>query len=337
MLQVRRLEKIIENRSALYIEELDIQAGDVVAVVGLTGSGKTLLIRLLSGTMVPSGGKVLLDGQDIHQSPQVRACIGVLFQEDLLYERQTAQDNLELYCQLHKLPRSRASEVLEQVGMSDQARQRVSKLAPSAQRRLAFARTLVGRPSILLLDQPTLRTDLDTQALFGRLIIQVASEGIGVLMTEEDLAWAGKFCTHIVELEDGRVTGSRARERESEQAGPAAPEHLTPYKVPARKEDRIMLYDPGDILYASSRDGKTYLRTATEEAITNLTLQELEMRLAGRGFFKAHRAYLVNLQHIKAVIQYTRNSYTLQLNDTQGTMIPLSKQSEKELQSLLGY
>src|SRR5712672_1390338 len=69
MLQVRRLEKIIENRSVLYVEQLDINAGDVVAVIGLTGSGKTLLIRLLSGTLAPSGGKVLLDGHDIHQSP----------------------------------------------------------------------------------------------------------------------------------------------------------------------------------------------------------------------------------------------------------------------------
>ena len=98
-----------------------------------------------------------------------------------------------------------------------------------------------------------------------------------------------------------------------------------------------MLFDPGEVLYATSRDGKTYLRTANEEATTNLTLQELETRLAGRGFFKAHRAYLVNLQHIKSVIQYTHNSYTLQLNDKQETMIPLSKQSEKELQELLGY
>jgi ABC-2 type transport system ATP-binding protein len=107
--------------------------------------------------------------------------------------------------------------------------------------------------------------------------------------------------------------------------------------VPARKEDRILLYDPGDLLYATSRDGKTYLRTATEEAFTNLTLQELESRLTGRGFFKAHRAYLVNLQHIKAVIQYTRNSYTLLLSAAKETMIPLSKQCEKESQELLGY
>lgn len=335
MLQVRRLEKIIENRSALYVEQLDLNAGDIVAAVGLANSGKTLLIRLLSGMLVPSSGKVLLDGESIHQTPMLRSRIGILFQEDLLYDRLSAQENLALYCQLHKLPRGRISEMLELVGMSDQARQRVSKFAPAAQRRLAFARALIGRPSVLLLDQPVLRTDLDTQALFTRLITRTASEGTTILVTDEDLAWAGKCCTHVIELENGRASSSQAHE--AVRAGSADPAHLIPYKVPARKDDRIMLYDPGDILYATSRDGKTYLRTASEEASTNLTLQELETHLAGRGFFKAHRAYLVNLQHIKAVIQYTRNSYTLQLNDKQETMIPLSKQSEKELQALLGY
>jgi len=326
MLQVRQLEKIKENRSALYVEQLDLNAGDIVAVVGPSNSGKTLLIRLLSGMLLPSSGKVLLDGENIYQSPVSRARIGVLFQEDLLYDRLSAQENLALYCQLHKLPRGRISEMLELVGMSDQVRQRVSKLAPTAQRRLAFARTLIGHPSVLLLDQPVLRTDLDTQSLFTRLITRAASEGTAILVTDEDLAWAGKCCTHVVELEDGRASSSHTHE--TERVGPATPGHRIPYKVPARKDDRIMLYDPGD---------KTYLRMAAEEATTNLTLQELETHLAGRGFFKAHRAYLVNLQHIKSVIQYTRNSYTLQLNDKQETLIPLSKQSEKELQALLGY
>src|SRR5215467_12213999 len=104
MLQVRRLEKIIENRSALYVEQLDLNAGDIVAVVGPANSGKTLLIRLLSGMLVPSSGKVLLDGESIHQTPALRSRIGILFQEDLLYERLSAQENLALYCQLHKLP-----------------------------------------------------------------------------------------------------------------------------------------------------------------------------------------------------------------------------------------
>jgi len=334
MLQVRRLEKIIEQRTALSIEQLDVAPGEVLGVIGPIGSGKTLLIRLLAGMAVPSGGSVVFAGQDAHHTPALRARMGLLFEEDLLYERFSAQSNLETYCQMHGLPGSRAKEMLALVGLGDQAKTRVNKLPVPAQRRLAFARALLAEPALLLLDQPTLRVDLDTQALFARLITQAASAGAVVVLTEEDISWAGKCCARIIELEDGRVANSYQIEAAQ---GPAAPERLIPYKVPARKDDRIILYDPGDLLYATSRDGKTILRTASEEATTNLTLQELEGRLVGRGFFKAHRAYLVNLQHIKAVIQYTRNSYTLQLDDQQGTLVPLSKQSEKELQELLGY
>jgi ABC-2 type transport system ATP-binding protein len=337
MLQVRRLEKVIENHTVLSIDALDINAGEVVAIIGQVNSGKSLLVRLLSGVLPPGGGSIMLDGQHI-STPAVRKSVGVLFEEDLLYERLSAQGNLEFYCQMHHIPKSRMSEVLALVGLSDQAHKPVTKLSPSTQRRLAFARVLVSKPSLLLLDQPIIRTDMDTQMLFARLITQAASDGAAVLLTDEDLSWAGKCCTRVVELEDGRIVNTRAIEADQGQKQePLAPERLTPFKVPARKDDRILLYDPGDILFATSRDGKTYLRTATEEATTNLTLQELETRLTGRGFFKAHRAYLVNLQHIKAVIQFTRNSYTLQLNDKQETMIPLSKQSEKELQGLLGY
>jgi ABC-2 type transport system ATP-binding protein len=335
-LQVRRLEKVIENRTVLSIEQLDLDAGMIVAVIGPVGSGKSLLLRMLSGKIPPSGGCITLDQQDINKVPAMQRHIGILFEEDLLYERFTARGNLDFFAQLHHLPRERVSEALEQVGMSDQAQKRLNKLSPSAQRRLAFTRTLLPRPPILLLDQPTLRTDLDTQALFARLITQAAANGTAILLTDEDLSWAGRFCTHVVELEDGRVLSSYMQGADQKPAL-TVPERLIPYKVPARKDDRIVLYDPGDLLYATSRDGKTILRTATEEATTNLTLQELEGRLTGRGFFKAHRAYLVNLQHIKAIIQFTRNSYTLQLDDSQETMIPLSKQSEKELQALLDY
>jgi ABC-2 type transport system ATP-binding protein len=335
MLEVRQLEKVVENRSVLSIDHLEVNAGEVVALIGPVRSGKSMLIRLLAGAMLPSGGNIILDGQYVTTSTTVRKRIGTLFEEDLLYERHTAQRNLDFYCQLHNLPKSRSGEMLKQVGLSDQAQKPVRKLAPNAQRRLAFIRVVMGQHALLLLDQPTLRTDLDTQALFARLITAAAVEGAAVLVADEDLSWAGKCCTRVIELEDGHITNRYSLE--TGKTGTSAPERLVPFKVPARKEDRIMLFDPGDILYATSRDGKTYLRTATEEATTNLTLQELESRLAGRGFFKAHRAYLVNLQHIKAVIQFTRNSYSLQLSDQQETIIPLSKQSEKELQDLLGY
>ncbi len=334
VLHVKQLEKIIEQRLVLSIDRLEVMAGETVVVLGPPGSGKTLLIRILSGDLIPSGGSILLDGKDIERFPESRDRIGVLFDQDLLYERQTAVKNLEFFCRLRGVPASQVRQALTAVGLSDQVDQRPSNLSANNQRRLAFARLLIGKPTLWLLDQPALRTDLDTQALFERLIRQAAAQGTAVLLTDEDLSWAGKFCSRAVELESGHITNDY--ELLAGQ-GRSTPEHFVPYKVPARKEDRVFLFDPGEILYATSRDGKTYLRTSAQEAFTNLNLQELETRLAGRGFFKAHRAYLVNLQHIKAVIQFTRNSYSLQMDDEAGTMVPLSKQSEKELRDLLGY
>lgn len=342
LLHVRRLNKILDGRTILHIDELNINAGEIYAIVGPIGSGKTLLLRTLAGLLPPSAGCIELEGKDIYRDSKAQRHIAALFEEDLLYERLSSRDNLNLYRNLRKLPKESVEQALAQIELSDQARKPVSKLTPVFRRRVAFARLLMGRSPLLLLDHPTLRTDRDTHELFALLLTQIAQQGAAIVLSCEDLSWAGKFCTHIVELGDGRIVDLRRNEaptasEEEESGQEVTPERHVPYKVPARKEDRIMLFDPGEILYATSRDGKIYLRTASDEATTNLTLQELEQRLVGRGFFKAHRAYLVNLQHIKAVIQFTRNSYTLLLNDAQETMIPLSKQSEKELQELLGY
>ncbi|MBV9617165.1 MAG: ATP-binding cassette domain-containing protein, partial [Ktedonobacteraceae bacterium] len=155
MLEVKQLEKVIENRSVLSIDQLEVNTGEVVAVIGPAHSGKSTLIRLLSGGVLPSGGTVTLNGHDITRSTTVRKHIGTLFEEDLLYERHTVQRNLEFYCQLHNLPKTRSSEMLKLIGLNDQAQKPVSKLTPNAQRRLAFIRVVMGQHSLLLLDQPT--------------------------------------------------------------------------------------------------------------------------------------------------------------------------------------
>src|SRR5690242_16246815 len=136
-------------------------------------SGKTLLVRVLAGVLMPSGGTVMLDGQDIYHVPALRERIGVLLQDDLLYERISVRENLELYRQMRGLAKERISEALRLVGLSDHAKVPASKLSPSAQRRLAFARLLLAPTPLYLLDQPVLRCDFDTQQLFARLIAQL--------------------------------------------------------------------------------------------------------------------------------------------------------------------
>jgi ABC-2 type transport system ATP-binding protein len=110
-----------------------------------------------------------------------------------------------------------------------------------------------------------------------------------------------------------------------------------PFKIPVRMEEKVILVNPADILYAEAEGGRAGLQTAGGRMATQFTLNELEERLARRGFFRAHRAYLVNLQHIKEVIPYTRNSFSLRLDDEACTEIPLSKAAASELRDLLGY
>jgi len=90
-------------------------------------------------------------------------------------------------------------------------------------------------------------------------------------------------------------------------------------------------------IYADAEEGRAYLHTTEGALPTQFTLSELEQRLARSGFFRAHRGYLVNLQHVTEVIPFTRNSFSLRLDDDEGTLIPLSKSAASELRDLLGY
>jgi ABC-2 type transport system ATP-binding protein len=100
--------------------------------------------------------------------------------------------------------------------------------------------------------------------------------------------------------------------------------------------------NPADILYATSDDGRTNLYTVNGRIPTHLSLSELETRLARSGFFRAHRSYLVNLQHIKEMVAYTRDSYTLildghQPDTTEPIEIPLSKSAARDLRERLDF
>ena len=159
ILAVRQLEKVIDQRSVLAVEQFDVNAGEIVAVLGPAGSGKSLLLRLLGCEVPPSGGSILIEGQDIQQAPAARERVGRLFEQDLLYERHSVQANLSFFCRLHGLPAQRAGQVLAQVGLSDQRQERAGGLSASAQRRLAFARLLARPTPLWLLDQPARRAD----------------------------------------------------------------------------------------------------------------------------------------------------------------------------------
>jgi ABC-2 type transport system ATP-binding protein len=336
MIELQNLQKVIDQTPIIDIAALTVHAGEIAAVVGPVGSGQVALLDLLLGKTRPTAGTVRLGGIDpAVDKTAFSQQVGVLFAEDGLYKSQSAQANLVFQCRLHGLPKGRADEILTQVGLADRANTRVEKLGSGLARRLTFGRAILHRPQTLILVDPFARCDEASITLLGRLIRQFAEEeAVGgptgtILILADDDAHLLPLCNAIYTLDKGRI---------SQVINPRDVQHNTlPFKIPVKLEDKVALINPSDILYASAQEGRAVLQTHTGSLPTQFTLAELEERLARSGFFRAHRGYLVNLQHVKEVIPYTRNSFSLILDDAGQTEIPLSKTAAGELRELLGY
>ncbi|MCB9134872.1 MAG: LytTR family transcriptional regulator DNA-binding domain-containing protein [Anaerolineales bacterium] len=331
MIRISNLQKIIEGNTVVDILALNIPKGEIVAVVGPAGSGKQDFFDLVIGKSQPSLGQIKIAGLNPYtERDSFTRKVGVLFEEDGLYERQSALENLIFNCQLYGLPRDRAELVLAQIGLGDHARMRTDKLASGMKRRLAFGRAILHEPEVLILIEPFARCDQGSLSFISQLIRQFAQEGVTILILANDTANLLSICRAIYLMDGGQIVESQ--HPQDEPAGPKMP-----FKVPVRLEGRVALINPADILFADVEDGKACVQTGDGRLTTQFTLSELEERLGRSGFFRAHRSYLVNLQHVKEVIPYTRDSYTLLLDDGANTEIPLSKSAANELRDLLGY
>jgi len=330
MVELENLQKFIDQRTVIDIEALRVESGEIAALVGPVDSGKRVLFELLTGQSCPSAGTVRLSGIDpAVDTDQFSLRAGVLFPENNLYLRQSALENLQFHNRLRRLPKPRAKEILSRVGLADHANSKVKDLPSGLARRLAFGRAILHRPQVLLLANPFSECDEASMSLLSKLMRQLADNGTAQLIIAPDITHLADLCDTIHRLDHGRVISTY-------RPGEEQPAEL-PFMIPARRKGNIALVNPVEILYVMAQDDRAILQTAEGSLPTQFTLTELERRLARSGFFRAHRGYLVNLQHVKEVIPYTRNSFSLRLRDAAGTKIPLSKSAAGELRALLGY
>jgi len=330
MIELTDLHKILDQGRVVDIPSLELKAGQVAALLGPVDSGKDVLFQLLIGELRPTRGRVRLAGVDPYQERKAFSHqVGVLFLDDNLYKRFSVLGNLQFYCRLRRLPKTRAVEVLEQVGLADQASFNTEKLSPGLSRRLALGQAILHAPRVLLLAEPFAGCEQASVQMISQVVRKLAEAGTAVLIFAQDAANLAHLCDTVYRMDQGRIIESfDPREQQQRQR---------PFMVPARGDEKIILIDPADILYVFAQDDHAYLQTSEGRLPTQFTLAELEKRLSRSGFFRAHRAYLVNLQQVKEVIPYTRDSFSLRLKNAAGTEIPLSKSAERELRELLGY
>lgn len=357
------IERLIKGQgNALLLPEINLQitAGQCIVIQCNNELGR-LLIQLLLGEMAASSGQVRFDEVDLPRHfKKLAHKIGVLLLNDGLYERLTVKDSLLFYKRLYRASTS-IEDILRKIGLADKQNTRVSQLTFSEQRRLHLGRTVVHDPDLLIWEEPEQNVDIESHIIIRTLLAELRDAGKAILITTAYLADAISITNEVYRLDEHAFKKLDVLDEEEEEAvgeetladpdqtvaewhdepPPAAPAPLEMYpvrveRIPAKVEDKIILFDPTEIHFIESSDGISLLHVKGATFPCVLTLSELELKLRPLGFFRCHRSYIVNLQCVREVISWTRNSYSLILDDDNKSSVPLSKGKFDDLKGTLG-
>ena len=203
---------------------LDVEEGTVLGVLGPNGAGKTTTVRILSTLLRPDSGRATVAGIDVIKSPEkVREVIGLSGQYAAVDEILTGYDNLVMFGQLYHLGKKnsvlRANELLERFGLTDAARRPIKTYSGGMRRRLDLAASLIVKPKVLFLDEPT--TGLDPrgrQDMWG-VIEDLVKEGVTLLLTTQYLEEADQLADEIAVIDTGKVIARGTSDALKKQVG----------------------------------------------------------------------------------------------------------------------
>ncbi|OWY69333.1 ABC transporter [cyanobacterium TDX16] len=204
---------------------LEVPQGIVFGFLGANGSGKTTTIRLLLGILEPTAGRAEVLGFDCRtHSYAIRQRTGALLEHPGLYERLSAEDNLEFYARAWRIPtakrRSRIQELLSHMGLWQRRHQRVGEWSRGMKQKLAIARAMLHSPPLIFLDEPTIGLDpVAAAALRDNIQEMVAQDGVTVFLTTHNLAEAEKLCQQVGVIRQGKLLAVGHPDRLRSQAG----------------------------------------------------------------------------------------------------------------------
>jgi ABC-2 type transport system ATP-binding protein len=218
-IEVDGLRKRYGRRDVLAGVSFRVDAGEVVALLGPNGAGKTTTVEIVEGYRTPDGGRVTVLGADPSRAGRDhRARVGLMLQGGGGVDpRMTPREALELYGRFHRGARD-APELLRLVGLEHVAATRFRRLSGGERQRLGVALALVGRPEVVVLDEPTAGLDVEARAAMRGVVAALKRDGIAVLLTSHDLDEVERVADRIAILDRGRIV---AEGRPGELAGGA--------------------------------------------------------------------------------------------------------------------
>ncbi|MBL0885972.1 ATP-binding cassette domain-containing protein [Myceligenerans indicum] len=231
------LVKVFGRNRAVDGVDLTVPTGSVYGVLGPNGAGKTTTIKMLATLLRPDGGSARVLGHDVVREPQaVRALIGVTGQYASVDEDMSATENLVLFGRLLGLStraaRTKAVELLEEFGLSDAARRPLKQFSGGMRRRLDLAASLIARPPLIFLDEPTTGLDPRTRNQMWDTVRRLVAEGSTVLLTTQYLDEADQLADRIAVIDRGQVVAEGTADDLKRSVGAQALQVTVPTTTP---------------------------------------------------------------------------------------------------------
>lgn len=207
LVESRALTRSFGSRVALSAVDLEVDAGECLALFGPNGAGKTTLLRLLAGLLRPTSGTATIDGVALPGGVTARGLVGLISHQSMLYPALTAHENVEFSARLHGVSDASAAaqRALELLRVADRARTPVRALSRGLQQRVSVARALVHEPRVLLLDEPFTGLDDAGTAVLTETLATLAREGAAVVLVTHGVREGLALATHVAVLRRGSL------------------------------------------------------------------------------------------------------------------------------------
>jgi ABC-type polar amino acid transport system ATPase subunit len=214
MVQIEHVTKFFGTFRALDRVDLSVQAGEVLMIIGPSGSGKSTLLRCINHLEVPDAGRIIVDGIPVDNDEAhinaVRAEVGMVFQRFELFPHLTVLENICIAQQkVRKRTRKESEQIawqlLEKVGIPEQAQKYPGKLSGGQQQRVAIARSLAMQPKIMLFDEPTSALDPEMINEVLDVMLALAREGMTMVVVSHEMGFARNAAHQVVFMDQGKI------------------------------------------------------------------------------------------------------------------------------------
>ena len=258
-----------------------VAEGEILGFLGPNGAGKTTTVKMLTGQLRPKGGRAYLLGTDISQNVEaIQGQIGVCFEVTNLYEQMTAIENLKLFARLFSMRQFDAQSLLERVGLSGRGKDRVETYSKGMKQRLMVARSILNRPRVLFLDEPTLGLDPTSSEAIRNIILEERERGATVFLTTHDMIEADKLSDRVAFMNQGKIVALDTPHNLKQKHGKRALKAKV-LNTGGELEDREVIMDrpetPQAVQELFSREKVVTIHS--EEA----TLEDIFINITGRG------------------------------------------------------